>query len=43
MKGTKMHTELRFGNIVGESKGLRRVLDPVETVAPADSRGYRDC
>jgi formate hydrogenlyase transcriptional activator len=37
MKETEIHTEFRFGHIVGESNALRRVLDDIETVAPVDS------
>jgi formate hydrogenlyase transcriptional activator len=37
MKGTEIQTEFRFAYIVGVSNALRRVLDAVETVAPAES------
>jgi formate hydrogenlyase transcriptional activator len=37
MKGTEIQTEFRFAYIVGMSNALRRVLDAVETVAPAES------
>jgi formate hydrogenlyase transcriptional activator len=36
MKETELHTASRFTHIVGESNALRRVLDDIETVAPAD-------
>ena len=37
MKETEIHSEFRFAAIVGESKGLCRVLSDIETVAPTDS------
>ena len=36
MKETEIHTASGFAHIVGESNALRRVLDDIETVAPAD-------
>jgi formate hydrogenlyase transcriptional activator len=37
MKETEIHSEFRFADIVGESEGLRRVLENIDTVAPLDS------
>ena len=34
---TEVRNELGFTNIVGKSKSLRRVLDDIAMVAPADS------
>src|SRR5580693_860992 len=36
MKETEIHTMSGFAHIVGEGSALRRVLDDIETVAPAD-------
>jgi formate hydrogenlyase transcriptional activator len=37
MTDIENHTECGFKDIIGESKALHRVLDDIETVAPADS------
>src|SRR5580692_8968520 len=36
MKETEIHTMSGFAHIVGEGSALRRVLDDIEKVAPAD-------